>query len=51
MGGAAIPNADGTITYMPAPGFTGVETFTYAVKDTYSTPGISKAAYVRVDVY
>jgi hypothetical protein len=51
MGGAAIPNADGTIAYTPAPGFAGVETFMYAVKDTYSTPGISKAAYVRVDVY
>jgi hypothetical protein len=50
MGGAAIPNADGTIAYTPAPGYAGVETFKYAVKDTYGTPGISKAASVRVEV-
>ena len=50
MGGTAIPNADGTIAYTPAPGFAGVETFKYAVKDSYATPAISKAASVRVEV-
>ena len=49
-GGTAITNADGTIAYTPAPGFTGVETFTYAVKDSYVTPAISRAASVRVEV-
>lgn len=49
-GGAAIPNADGTIAYTPAPGFTGVETFTYAVRDSYATPAVSRAARVRVEV-
>lgn len=49
-GGTATVNADGTITYTPRPGFSGTETFPYAVKDTYSLPGISKAAYVRVVV-
>jgi bacillopeptidase F len=50
MGGAVAVNADGTITYTPALNFAGTETFMYAVKDTYSTPAISKAAYVRVNV-
>lgn len=49
-GGTAVPNADGTIAYMPAPGFAGVETFKYAVKDSYGTPAISKPASVRVEV-
>ncbi|MDO8988881.1 MAG: Ig-like domain-containing protein [Sideroxyarcus sp.] len=49
-GGAVAVNADGTIRYAPAPGFSGTETFTYAVRDTYSTPGISKAATVTVNV-
>ena len=50
QGGTAVVNADGTIGYTPKPGFTGAEVFMYAVKDTYSTPAISKAAYVRVNV-
>jgi len=50
-GGNVVVNAGGSITYTPKPGFIGIETFMYAVKDSYSTPAISKAAYVRVDVY
>lgn len=49
-GGTVAVNADGTISYTPGLDFTGTEVFTYAVKDTYSTPGTSKAAYVRVGV-
>jgi hypothetical protein len=49
-GGTVTVNSDGTISYAPQPGFTGIETFMYAVRDTYSTPAFSKAAYVRVNV-
>lgn len=48
-GGTASANVDGTISYRPAVGFTGVETFRYKVKDTLglaSNPG----AFVRVTV-
>ncbi len=48
-GGTATPNPDGTISYRPAVGYTGIETFRYKVKDTLglaSNPG----AYVRVSV-
>ncbi len=31
--GTAVLNADGTVTYTPDPGFTGVDTFTYEVVD------------------
>ncbi len=31
--GAAIPNADGSVTYSPDLGFTGVDAFTYIVSD------------------
>lgn len=49
-GGTVTVNLDGTINYTPAPGFVGIETFSYAVKDTYITPAISKAAVVSVTV-
>ncbi|MFA7316466.1 MAG: Ig-like domain-containing protein [Sulfuricella sp.] len=48
-GGTATVNASGTISYRPAVGFTGIETFRYKVRDTLglaSSPG----AYVRVTV-
>lgn len=41
--GTVNVNANGTITYTPVAGFTGVDTFTYAVADntgTYSLPGL-----------
>jgi bacillopeptidase F len=50
MGGTVTVNANGTITYTPKLNFTGTEVFTYAVKDTYTPAGTSKAAYVRVNV-
>jgi FtsP/CotA-like multicopper oxidase with cupredoxin domain len=48
--GAVTANADGSITYTPAPNFVGSEVFAYAVKDSYNPAAISKAAYVRVNV-
>jgi FtsP/CotA-like multicopper oxidase with cupredoxin domain len=50
QGGTVTVNADGTISYTPKLNFTGTEVFQYAVKDTYNPAGISKAAYVRVNV-
>jgi len=49
-GGTAVVNADGSISYTPSPGFTGVEEFMYRVRDTYSTPATSKAVVVSVTV-
>jgi hypothetical protein len=49
-GGRVVVNADGTISYTPAAGFTGIEKFQYAVRDTYITPTISKAVVVQVTV-
>jgi len=31
--GTAVPNADGTVTFTPNPGFTGTTNFTYTVRD------------------
>ncbi len=31
--GTVVLNADGSVTYTPAPGFTGIDTFTYTVVD------------------
>jgi bacillopeptidase F len=50
QGGTVSVNANGSIRYTPPPGFSGSEQFTYAVKDSYDTPYISKAARVRVSV-
>ena len=50
MGGTATVNADGTISYTPKQGFTGIEEFMYRVRDTYSTPATSAAVLVRVTV-
>ncbi|MDO9219858.1 MAG: S8 family serine peptidase [Thiobacillus sp.] len=49
-GGTVVVNANGTIAYTPKLNFTGTETFRYRVKDTYSTPATSNAAYVRITV-
>jgi hypothetical protein len=32
-----VVNADGTVTYTPDPGFSGVDTFTYTVSDGTTT--------------
>jgi hypothetical protein len=36
-GGSVTLNSDGTFTYMPAPGFTGTDTFQYTVSDAHGT--------------
>jgi len=46
--GTATANLDGTVTYTPAVGFAGTNTFTYTVKDTFGT--VSNAATVTVTV-
>ncbi len=48
--GSAIPNADGTFTYIPNPGFTGIDTFTYEVCDTSLSPPKCAQALVIIDV-
>lgn len=45
--GSAVVNADGTITFTPAAGFTGLATFTYVVTDSY---GDSITGTVKVTV-
>ena len=50
QGGTVTVNPNGTISYTPKLNFTGTEVFTYAVKDTYTPAGTSKAAYVSVSV-
>ena len=49
-GGSVVVNADGTLSYTPRRNFTGIETFHYRVKDTYSNPATSNPALVRVNV-
>jgi len=46
--GTAAPNAEGTITYTPNPGFTGTDTFRYRVKDQIGAS--SNASTVTVTV-
>ncbi|MFB0536122.1 MAG: FG-GAP-like repeat-containing protein, partial [Anaerolineae bacterium] len=41
--GAAVVNADGTITYTPNPGFSGVDTFTYSVEGSTATVTVNVA--------
>jgi serine protease AprX len=49
-GGSVAVNGDGSIAYTPKLNFRGTETFRYRVKDSYSTPATSNAAYVSVNV-
>lgn len=49
-GGSVVVNADGTVSYTPKLNFVGTETFRYRVKDSYSTPALSNAASVSVNV-
>ena len=44
--GAAVVNPDGSITYTPNPGFSGVDTFTYSVEGSTATVTVN----VRVPV-
>jgi len=40
--GVAVVNADGTISYTPKPGFTGIDTFTYNFNDGRGKAGAGK---------
>ena len=44
--GTAVLNADGTITYIPAPGFAGTDSFTYEVIDTNGMVSIATVTVV-----
>ncbi|NWF53076.1 MAG: cadherin-like domain-containing protein, partial [Nitrospirae bacterium] len=46
--GTAVANTDGTVTYTPNAGFSGIDTFTYTVKDNEGAT--SNEATVRVTV-
>ncbi len=48
MGGTAVVNADGTVTFTPATNFRGTDTFAYTVSDSGGL--ISNEATVRVNV-
>lgn len=45
--GTAVVNPDGTVTFTPAPGFTGLAEFTYTAIDSFDEP---LTATVRVEV-
>ncbi len=49
VGGTPSVNADGTVTFTPTPGFTGVATFKYQVCDN-GTPSLCDTATVTIDV-
>jgi large repetitive protein len=49
VGGTTVVNPDGTVTFTPNAGFTGVATFKYAVCDNGS-PSLCDTATVTVDV-
>lgn len=44
--GTVVVNADGTFTYTPNPGFTGVDTFPIIVSDLYGENAISRVTIV-----
>jgi hypothetical protein len=46
--GLLVLNPDGTHTYTPAAGFTGVDTFTYAVNDGYTDSAYSAVVTINV---
>ncbi len=46
--GEVVVNDDGTITYIPADGFSGTDTFTYTV--TYENGEVSEPILVTIDV-
>ncbi|MDQ6523245.1 Ig-like domain-containing protein [Nocardioides sp. LHD-245] len=48
--GTATVNADGTITYTPAAGFSGTDTYSYAVGDNGSPASVCATATVTVKV-
>jgi FtsP/CotA-like multicopper oxidase with cupredoxin domain len=48
--GTAAGNGDGSVTYTPAGGFTGTDSFTYTVRDTTTGTQVSNVATVTVTV-
>jgi len=48
VGGTAVANADGTVTFTPAPGFLGAASFHYTVNDSLGL--VSNVAFVDIDV-
>ncbi len=48
--GAAVVNGDGTVTYTPHPGFRGLDTFAYVVRDDYGRDDIAVVAVVVTPV-
>ena len=48
--GTVTVNPDGTVHYVPTPGFTGVDTFVYNVCDTSLTPNLCHSATVTINV-
>ena len=46
--GTVVNNLDGTVTYTPDPGYSGVDVFTYTVRDDFNE--VSNVAAVRVTV-
>ncbi|WGX97603.1 Ig-like domain-containing protein [Nocardioides sp. L-11A] len=48
--GTATINADGTITYTPAAGFSGTDTYSYAVRDNGSPASVCATGTVTVTV-
>jgi large repetitive protein len=47
--GGVVVNADGTITYTPAPNYNGTDTFTYQICDN-STPASCRSAVVVITI-
>ena len=48
--GTVVNNGDGTVTYTPNIGFSGIDTFTYTVQDTAVPPRTSNPGVVTVTV-
>ncbi len=47
--GALTLNPDGTFTYTPTPGFSGIDTFTYVANDSFLTPSNPATVTITVD--
>lgn len=50
LGGTLVNNGDGTVTYAPAAGYVGTDTFTYTIADDGSPPSVSAPGTVSVMV-
>jgi hypothetical protein len=49
-GNTVVRNADGSVTYTPVAGFSGIDSFTYTVRDTTTGTQVSNPATVAVTV-